>query len=829
MAKLRVLLTLVLGLVLVAGCSGAKEVADAAQQASAEASKPKPDAKKKNGLKPYKEVITDEAVTDEGLFDVHRVDDKYYFEIPNDLLNVEMLLVSRIAATANNIGYGGEKANTQVIRWQKQNKNILLRRVSYENVADEDEPIYQAVLNSNFEPIIKSFKVEALNEDSSGVVVEVTGLYTDDVPSLGLQKSRRDRYKVRRLDKSRTYISKTSSYPKNIEVKHVLTYEASEPPSNGSTGAISLEVNQSMILLPEDPMQPRLCDRRVGFFSVSMTDYGRDAQKAERRCYITRWRLEPKDPAAYARGELVEPVKPIVYYIDPATPEKWRPYLKQGVEDWNKAFEVAGFKNAIMAKDPPTPEEDPEFSPEDIRYSVIRYFSSPVQNAYGPHVHDPRSGEILESDIGWFHNVMNLLRNWFFVQTAAVNPEARGVKFKDEVMGRLIRFVSAHEVGHTIGLPHNWGSSVAYPVDSLRSKAFTDEMGTAPSIMDYARFNYVAQPGDGVTNLMPGIGIYDKWAVQWGYSYLADADSPDDERETLNQWVVERAGDPLYYYGRQGPRVDPRSQNEDLGDDAVKASNYGVENLKVILGSLVEWTAEDGKNYDDLNELYGQVTGQWNRYVGHVARNIGGLYETFKTYDQEGPVYEMVPEARQRESMQWMQEQVFATPEWMLNQDVLRRVEGVGAMDRIRRYQVGAVNTLLDPQRLARIMEAEVMNGDDTYTCAEMLTDLRTGIWSELRNGAAIDPFRRNLQRGYLERLEFLMTREASPVPSFFASFGFTNIDVSQSDIRAYVRGELETIKRDVNRAMTRTRDQMTRLHLRDVLVRIDDILDPDE
>ena len=804
------------------------------QSAQKAAMPDKPAAEKKddpkNGMKPYKEVVKEDMQHDEGLFTVHKDGQTLMYEIPNDLLGKELLLVTRIARTADDIGYGGEKTNTQVVRWERQDDNVLLRIVGYENVADEDQPIYQAVRNSNFEPIIKSYEIKALNEDSSAVVIDVSNLFTDDVPSLGLQKSRRDRFKVRRLDKTRSFITSANSYPTNIEVKHVLTYEATEPPSNSSTGVISLEMNQSMIQLPEDPMQPRLCDERVGFFSVRLTDYGRDAQKAEQRCYITRWRLEPKDPAAMARGELVEPVKPIVYYIDPATPEKWRPYLKQGVDDWNKAFEAAGFKDAIMAKDPPTPEEDPEFSPEDARYSVIRYFSSPVQNAYGPHVHDPRTGEILESDIGWFHNVMNLLRNWYFIQTAAINPEARTVKFKDEIMGRLIRFVSAHEVGHTLGFPHNWGSSVAYPVDSLRSPTFTSTMGTAPSIMDYARFNYIAQPGDGVTELMPDIGIYDKWVTQWGYSPLPQASSPDAERAILNEWVKERADDPLYYYGRQGPKIDPRSQNEDLGDDAVKASNYGIANLKIILENLVEWTAEDAKNYDDLEELYGNLAGQWNRYVGHVAANVGGWYENFKTYDQNGAVYEMVPEARQREAMEWLNEQVFQTPEWMIDTEVLRRIEGAGALERLRRYQVGAVNTLLDPQRLARLMEAEAMHGNDTYTPAEMLTDLRNSIWAELPGRETISPFRRNLQRGYLERLEKLMTEEAPPTPSFFSSYGFVNVDVSQSDIRAYVRGELETVKRDANRALSRgISDHMTRLHLRDIVQRIDDVLDTDD
>ncbi len=810
---------------LISGCSSSRQSVSPVADEPAESSDEKEDDSKK-----YADVITEDTETDEGLFKVHQINEKLFFEIPDSLLDVEMLLVSRMAATMNNMGYGGMKTSTQVLRWQKQSEKILLRIVSYENVADEDQPIYTAVRNSNFEPILRSFEIETLNTDSTASVIDVTSLFSTDVPSLGLPSFRREQYRVRRLDTDRTYIESAKSYPLNIEIRHVLSYDAAEPPSNSAAGTISVEMNQSMILLPEDPMQPRLCDQRVGFFSVTMTDYSRDAQKAEERCYITRWRLEPKDPEAYARGELSEPVKPIVYYIDPATPMKWRPYLKQGVEDWNQAFEEAGFKNAIMAKDPPTEEEDPEFSPEDIRYSVIRYFSSNIQNAFGPHVHDPRTGEILESDIGWYHNVMNLLRNWFFVQTAAVNPDARSVKFRDEVMGRLIRFVSAHEVGHTIGLPHNWGSSFAYPVDSLRSSAFTDIYGTAPSIMDYARFNYVAQPGDGVTNFMPDVGIYDKWSVQWGYSVLPGAQSSDEERETLNAWVIERADNPLYFYGRQGPRVDPRSQNEDLGDNAIKASNYGIANLKVILDELINWTAEDAKDYGDLNELYGQIATQWNRYIGHVAANVGGHYENFKTYDQEGIVYSPVPSDVQRDAMEWLSREAFASPNWILNNEILRRIEGVGAMDRIRRYQVGAVNTLLNPIRIGRLMETEALaQEEEVYTFSDLLSDLRDGIWTELPRATTIGPFRRNLQRGHVERLEYLMTEEAPSVPSFYVSFGMAPVDVSQSDIRPYVRGELKSLKTAVDRAARRTADRMTRLHLEDISVRIEDILDGED
>jgi len=790
----------------------------------------KGDNKDKKKPKKYSEVITKDAKSDAGLFTVHRVDDKYYYEIPDSLLGDEFLLVTRVAKTENKIGYGGMKANTQVVRWQKQDDKILLRIVSFENVAEEDKPIYQAVRNSNFEPIIKAFKIETVNDDSTSTVINVTSLFTEDVPALGLQKSRRTQFKVSRLDKSRSFITSAKSYPRNIEVRHVLTYAAKEPPTDGSTGTVSVEMNQSMIALPEDPMTPRRCDDRVGFFSLTLTDYGLDTQKATERCFITRWRLEPSDPAAWARGELVTPKKPIVYYLDPATPEKWRPYLKKGIEAWNVAFAEAGFKDAIIAKDPPTPEEDPEFSPEDVRYSVVRYFSSPVQNAFGPHVHDPRTGEILESDIGWYHNVMELLRNWYFVQTAAANAEARSVKFDDAVMGRLIEFVATHEVGHTLGLPHNWGSSVAYPVDSLRSPTFTSTHGTAPSIMDYARFNYIAQPGDGVTNFLPRIGEYDKWSIRWGYRPVPEAPTTEGERPILNQWILERADDPRYFYGRQsGSRIDPRAQNEDLGDDPAKAGAYGMANLKRIVPNLIGWTRENGKNYDDLSELYGQVVGQWNRYMGHAARNIGGVYETDKTYEQAGAVFTPTPKERQREAMAFLQKEAFMTPTWLLDEEVLRRIEHAGAMDRIRRIQVGLVNMILDPQRMARLIEAEAVMGDAAYGCSEMLTDLREGIWQELGHGG-IDAYRRNLQRGYLDRLGYLMTAEVKPPQAAFRQFfGFTPVNVGQSDIHALVRGELTTLQRDVKRALNRTRDHMTRLHLEDVLARIDDILDPEE
>ena len=781
-------------------------------------------AKKSKAPKSYKDIITKDAITDNGLFDVHKVKDKYYYEINDSLLGREMLMVTRISKTASGIGFGGGKQNTQVLRWHKKDQNILLRVVSHNVVANDSLPVSEAVVNSNFEPVLYSFKIATKSKDSTSTVIDVTKLFTEDVKPLGYPQARRKSYKISSLDSKKSFIESIKSYPQNIESRHVKTYKSSAPPSNSSLGSVSLEINNSMILLPKVPMKKRYFDQRVGWFARSQVDYGLDNQESESLKYLDRWRLEVKeeDIEKFKKGELVTPKKQIVYYIDRATPYKWRKYIKQGIEDWQVAFEEAGFKNAIIAKDPPTKEEDPEWSPEDSRYSVVRYLASPIPNANGPHVSDPRSGEILESDINWYHNVMTLLRNWFFVQTSAINEEARGVAFKDEVMGRLIRFVSAHEVGHTIGLPHNMGSSSAYPVDSLRSATFTKKYGTAPSIMDYARFNYIAQPEDVGVALMPNVGVYDKHSVKWGYRPILDAETAEDEKETLDKWILDNQDSLLHRFGSAG--IDPSSQTEDLGDNAVKASEYGILNLKRIIPNLIEWTSEKGKDYSDLNTMYGQVLSQFNRYMGHVTTNIGGVYQFYKTYDQSGAVFTHVDKSHQKNCMNFLQKELFKTPMWMIDKNILNKIEFAGNTNRIRATQSRTLNNILDFGRMARMIENEAINGNQAYSLIEMMSDLKNGIWEEVYTNKSIDVYRRNLQLAYLDRISYIMNENQGPVPSW-ARGRVTTVKVGQSDIRTIAVGQLLELRKDIRKSIKRNSDKMSKMHLEMASAKINRIL----
>ena len=787
------------------------------------------DKSKAKKEKTYSDVINDKAVSDAGLFDVHKVDEKYFYEINDSLLGRDMLMVTRIVKMATELPLNRHKMSEQVLKWEKFDNNILLKQASYSKFANDSLPISIAVSNSNFEPIISSFKIEVKNKDKNSYVIDVTNLYKSDVKMFGFPQSSRKGYKISSLDSKLSFIESIRSFPLNIETKHIKTYKSSD----SRNGQISMVLNNSMVLLPKEPMKRRYYDERVGWFTSAQTDYGIDNQEAETVRYLDRWRLEVKDEdiEKFKSGELVEPKKPIVYYLDPATPEKWRKYLKDGIEDWNVAFEAAGFKNAVIVKYPPSKEEDPDWSPEDVRYSTVRYLASPSLNANGPHVSDPRSGEIIESDINWYHNVMKLLRNWYFVQTAAVNPEARGVEFKNEVMGELIRFVSSHEFGHTIGLPHNMGSSSAYPVDSLRSASFTKKYGTAPSIMDYARFNYVAQPGDEGVALMPSdwdtpnVGIYDIYSVKWGYKPIFDV-SEDEEKEILRSWIREKEDDLMFRFGPSGG-IDPSSQTEDLGDNAVKASEYGIANLKRIMPKLMEWTTEDGETYEELEYMYNQVLGQFRRYMGHVATNIGGVYQYYKTADQDGAVYTHVSKDHQKACVDFLNRNLFQTPYWMIEKDILNKIEFAGMTNRIRSVQSSYLNSVLDFAKMARMIENEALNGSNAYTLQEMMNDLKNGIWFELKNNRNIDVYRRNLQRTYINRLAYIMKNEQPTRQGSFWSNYITPIKVDVSDIRSVTVGMLISLRKELSRSVKKYSDPNIKNHLTYCIGLINNALNP--
>ncbi len=792
--------------------------------------------------RPYAQVITDKAVTDAGGITVHRVDDRWFFEVPDSLVRRDFMLVSRVAGVPSNFGgftSAGTSIDERVVRWERHLDRVLLRAIAFDAVADDSLPIALSVHNNNVGPILAAFPIQAFTRDSASYVLDVTDFFAGDTPAIsGMSAAQRRQYQVRRLDPARSYINAVRSFPLNIEVRHTQTYDAAEPPPPDRSGStMTIEMSQSIVLLPKEPMRPRYADARVGIFSIERVNYGLDEQKAASQSFIRRWRLEPKDPAAYARGELVEPIKPIVYYIDPATPIKWRPYVRLGVQDWQVAFEKAGFKNAILAKDPPSPKEDPEWDPEDIRYSVVRWAASLVRNAVGPSTSDPRTGEIIESDITWYHNHMRSYRNRLMIETGAANPSARTLEIPEDLMGETMRKVITHEVGHAIGLPHNMVASSSFPVDSLRKPSFAKKYGVSATIMDYARQNYVAQPGDGLEpkDFIRRLGPFDDWVINWGYRALPNAATPEAERKTLNDWITKQNGWPHYRYVPQGiGGIDPRSQTEDVGDDPVRASSFAIANLKRVVPKLVEWTTRAGEDYEDLNELYTETLGMWSLYMGHVTTVIGGVNIDFKSADQDGAVYRIVPKARQKAALQFLSENVFDTPEWLAPANVLTRLgPSVGQMS-ISNRQANVLTQLLAANRLARLGDSEAFDPANAYPASEFLSDLRRAVWGTM---ATPDQNRRTLQRVYLERLAVIVNPPTAPAAGQGGQGGpqqqqptlplMAPPNVQRSDVPALARRELRAIQADARRAAATATGAVTRAHWQDIVDRIDGILDP--
>ncbi len=769
--------------------------------------KKKEAAKKKTS--DYEMLLKKGGSMQQGMFTVRHIEDKWYFEIPDSMVGKMLLAVTRYAFVPQNFGvFSGEEVSRCTLYFEQRDpKTMLLRAYVLSQEADEHSRIATTLKFSSADPIAAAFKIIGRNKKTHAQLIDVTPLFKKDNNLLSIPKTAASKLKLGTLAENRTFIDTIKTYPINTEIATTRTYNVNAGRVAASrTGSITLGLNTSIVMLPDVPMRKRLWDERVGYFINRFTHFTDDQHKTERESFVSRYRLVPKDLKRYLKGELVEPVKPIVYYIDPATPKQWVPYLMQGVNDWNVAFESAGFKNAIIAK-----EWNPQsgFSMDDARFSVLRYLPSETENAYGPRIVDPRSGEIIESHIGWYHNVMNLLTKWYMVQCAPLDPRARKMQFDEKLMGELIRFVSSHEVGHSLGLRHNMGASYATPVEKLRDKAWVEANGHTASIMDYARFNYVAQPEDGITErgLFPRINDYDKWAIRWGYSYRPEFKDEYEEKEKLREETTRTlAANPRLWFGGEGRNEDPRAQTEDLGDDNVKASDYGIKNLKRVIKGLPQWTQQTDGRHTDLREMYLAVIKQYNRYNNHVIKNLGGRY--INNMPGRKP-FEQIPAARSRAAMDYLSRQLFTAPVW-LYPDEITSMTGTDAANDIQTKQETALSTLMAASLLNSINNASLAS-PEAYRLDDYMQDLFHAVWKPLSSPAElVNKSRRALQRNYIANLDKLLH------PSEKERTG-AGAKAYRSDARLYALQQLDQID-NYARSQLKTATGLNALHYRDIL-----------